>query len=379
MSATETSAEQRLDFQEMAAELEKYRQILETASDGFVTINENHEVVYMNRAAERIFGFSHEEVLGHDLNILLPPEQHANHRGYVERYSRTGRPHTQGQRIEVEAIRRSGQRFPAAIRFSSAHVGPGLLFTARIRDLSEQRDLTEQVRKSQRLAMVGQMVATVTHEIRTPLVLIGGFTAQVIKDKGISQRSRHKLTLVIDEVARLEALLNELRDISRPMKYKWREVHLNEVINKVVELMAPTLREQDVKLKVQSEKGLPALLADADRLSQVLINLINNAAQASEPHSQVTVTLSLRPGDGVLCRVIDHGAGISPENLRHILDPFFTTKDKGTGLGLPVAARIVEDHGGTLTLGSVVDQGTTAEIFLPLPLPESLRGISEHP
>lgn len=367
MDGNTPEKEHRLTFQEMAQELEKYRQILETASDGFVTVNANHEIIYLNRAAERIFGFKRQEVLGSDLDVLLPPEYVGRHRRYVERYARTGRPHIHGQRIEVEAVRRDGTRFPASLGFSAAEVGSGMLFTARIRDLSEQRGLAEKVRQSQRLAMLGRMVAMVGHEIRTPLVLIGGFASQVLKDPGLSPKSRHKLSVVLEEVARLEALLDELRDLSSPNTYQWREVDLTEVVGRVAELIRPSLGEQEIVLEIESPDDLPMVLADADRLSQVFINLISNAAQASSPGSRVLVRLELRPGDGILCRVMDQGKGISPRDLRHVMEPFYTTRDRGTGLGLPVALRIVEEHGGTLKLTSQLDQGTTAEVFLPLP------------
>lgn len=367
MDGNTAEKEKILTFQEMAQELEKYRQILETASDGFVTVNANHEIIYLNKAAERIFGFKREEVLGTDLDVLLPPEQVGRHRRYLERYVRTGRPHVQSRRIEVEAMRRDGTRFPAVLGFSVAEVGQGILFTARIRDLSTQRGLAEKVRQSQRLAMLGQMVAMVSHEIRTPLALIGGFAAQVLKDQGLGPKSRHKLSVILEEVARLENLLNELRDLSSPKSYQWRQVNLVEVIGRVSELVKPLLREQEVTLEIKSPDNLPMVLADADRLSQVFINLISNAAQASSPGAKVVIELVLRPGDGVLCRVKDQGKGISPEDLRHIMEPFYTTREKGSGLGLPVALRIVEEHGGSLNLTSHPGQGTTAEVFLPLP------------
>lgn len=366
MDGNTAEREKRLTFQEMARELDKYRRILDTASDGFVTINSAHEVVYMNAAAERIFGYPKAEVLGRDLNILMPFEHHAIHRGHIESFGLDGPPYGQGMRMEVDAVRRDGEVFPAAIQLSAAKSEQGLLFTARIRDLSTERSLADQVQKSQRLALLGEMVAMVSHEIRTPLVLIGGFTARVLKDPGLSDGSRHKLSVVIDEVARLEGILNELGDLSRPKKYRWQEVILAEVIERVVELMRPTMETRHIKLKVDAPGWLPPITADPDRLNQVFINLLTNAAQACEVGAEISVSCRDGGDAHVLCEVVDQGRGMSAEVQEHVLDPFYTTKERGSGLGLPVALRIVEEHGGRLELESHVGKGTVARVYLPL-------------
>lgn len=365
MSSGEPSQEQRLTVRELAQELEKFRQILETASDGFVTINQNHEVVYMNRAAERIFGFARQEVLGGDLDVLLPQEYRGRHRHFVERYVRTRQPRVLNHRIEVDATRRDGTRFPAAVRFSAAEVGDSLLFTARIRDMSQERDLAAKVRHSEQLALVGQMVATVTHEIRTPLALIGGFANQLLKERGLRDKSRHKLSVIVEEVARLESILKELNDLSRPQKLDWQLVDLRDVVARVVELMEPRLKQDRIRLTVDQPAEFSQVMADPNHLNQVLINLLNNALQASQAGSRLEVTLWEDP-EGAYLEVRDHGCGIKPEDRDQVMQPFFTTKKGGTGLGLPVASRIMEEHGGQLELFSEPGRGTTVRLSLPL-------------
>jgi signal transduction histidine kinase len=236
-----------------------------------------------------------------------------------------------------------------------------------MRDLSQEHDLAEQVRRSGRLAILGEMVATVTHEIRSPLALIGGFARQVAKEPGLNEKAQHKLEIIIQEVGRLESILNELGDLSRPQKYNWQEIDLGQVVAHVGELMDPQLKGQKCKLTVIRHPNLPLIMADRDRLSQVLINLLNNAMQAGEGQPQVEVEVGPNGAGGVLLEVRDQGGGILPQIKDKLFTPFFTTKEGGTGLGLPVARRIVEEHGGKIEMEDNDRGGATVRITLPGP------------
>ena len=354
----------REDLAAAAQELEKFRSIVESAELGVVTINENHEVVYLNQAAERMFGYERAEILGGDLSPLIPSEHRERHRHYVERYVRTRRSKMIGHTAELEAERKDGSRFPVSISFSMAEVGGGPLMTAIFRDLSKEAGLEQEVRQSQRLAILGEMVATVSHEIRSPLTLIGGFARQLRREDGLSDKGRDKVGIITTEVERLETILNELGDLSRPAKYNWRESDLSSVVEHVAELMEPQLGAAGAHLELVKDHQLPLVMADHDRLSQVLINLINNAVQASGDNARVEVSLQAM-GHGVKLEVRDSGPGLDPAHLEEIFTPFFTTKSGGTGLGLPVARRIIEEHGGTIELVNHDGGGAIARVILP--------------
>ncbi|MCF8033960.1 MAG: PAS domain S-box protein [Desulfarculaceae bacterium] len=354
----------REDLAQAAQELEKFRSIVESAELGVVTINEHHEVVYLNQAAEKMFGYDRVEILGGDLSPLIPSEHRQRHRHYVERYVRTRRGKLIGHTAELEAERKDGTRFPVSISFSMAEVGGGPLMTAIFRDLSKEAGLEQKVKQSQRLAILGEMVATVSHEIRSPLTLIGGFARQLEREDGLSHKGRDKVAIITKEVERLETILNELGDLSRPAKYNWRESDLSQVVEHVAELMEPQLSAAGASLELSKGDQLPRVMADHDRLSQVLINLINNAVQASGQGAEVRMSLSAN-GDGVKLEVADSGPGLDPAHLQDIFTPFFTTKSGGTGLGLPVARRIIEEHGGSIELLNGENGGAVARILLP--------------
>ena len=353
------------DVHEMALELEQYRQMVETASDAVVTINENHEIVYLNRAAERLFGYKRSEVIGGDLAVILPEEHRKNHRHYVERYIRTRKARMIGHAAEVVAERRDGSKLPMSISFSAAETGNGLIFTAIMRDLSAERNLAERVRQAESLAGLGSMVATVSHEIKTPLVLIGGFARQLEKEPDLSQNGARKLGIIISEVKRLESILNEIGDLSRPQHYNWSEVDICELAKGLMELMDPNIKKAKSRLLIICERNIPKVMGDADRLRQVLINLVTNALQASQEGSEIEIRVSRGDSEEVKLIVSDCGCGIPEEKLRDIFTPFFTTKKHGTGLGLPVARRIINEHGGQIKVESQVNRGTCFTIHLP--------------
>ncbi|CAO0823550.1 histidine kinase [Desulfarculales bacterium] len=251
------------EVQELALELDKYRQAVDTAGDAVVSINQqHHEAVYMNAAAERLFGYRREEILGGDLPPLIPQEHRQSHRHYLALCLRTGQARLMGHSAELLAQRKGGSRRPSFISFSQVNLADGSLFTAIMCDLSAELSLPQQVKQSQQLAMVGQIVATVSHEISTPLVLIGGFVRQFGEEKNMSPQDRYKLELIIQEIKRLEGLLSEVNDLLRFQRYAWQEVLLPQVVERVRELRELQLRRDGLCLRLELAQRLPRVGAD---------------------------------------------------------------------------------------------------------------------
>ena len=183
----ETEVDQRNQNQEMVI----LKNAVENTNEAFVTIDENHKVLFFNKAAEKIFGYTRKEVIGRDLNVIMSPGCSRNHREAVTRYVKTRIPGRIGHETEMSATRKNGDIFPASISFSVTEVSSKLFFTGIVRDMTETRALQEQIMHSERLAALGQLAAEITHEIKNPLMLIGGFAQQlsrVIDDKKTSRR-----------------------------------------------------------------------------------------------------------------------------------------------------------------------------------------------
>ena len=340
------------------------KQAVENAVEGFVTIDQDHQVVFFNRAAERIFGYAKDEVLGKDLGVIMSPACSADHRAAVNRYIRTGIPSRIGHETEMTAVHKSGEVFPALISFSVIELDGRRYFTGIVRDLTETRILQEQLIHSERLAALGQSVAEITHEIKNPLALIGGFARQLQRTVN-DEKGRQKLNIITDEIARLEKLLAELRDFHLISSLTLEKVDLENLLEEVLSLLKKDCGDRRVEIRLQVDEGAKYVTADPEKLKQVLLNLFKNSMDAMASGGVLTIA-ARGAGENVEIGVSDNGCGIPEADRDSIFSPFFTTKDHGTGLGLAISKRIVEQHpGGALTLESGEGKGTTFTVTLP--------------
>jgi two-component system sensor histidine kinase HydH len=222
----------------------------------------------------------------------------------------------------------------------------------------------ERLLRSERFAAVGEAAAYVSHEIKNPLMVIGGLASQVERRHSEDPASQEKLRIIQTEVKRLESFLGELRDFLRPAQPSKKEVNVNQVIREVEALMGDALEEKGVVLEERLDPNLPAVGADPNQIKQVLLNLLKNAAEATEEQGKILVSSGVQDSQ-VWFAVKDTGKGMSEDVLEKIFHPFFTTKDRGTGLGLAVINKIITDHHGTITVDSVAGQGSTFTIRIP--------------
>ncbi|MBW2062838.1 MAG: PAS domain S-box protein [Deltaproteobacteria bacterium] len=338
---------------------------VESAGEAFVTIDENHKIVFYNRAAEITFGYPSEEVMGQDLNKILGPTCPENHDQAVQRYIKAREPKLIGHASELTASRKNGETFPALISFSVAHVQDRLFFTAIVRDLTERKAIEEKVRRAEQLAALGQVVAEVTHEIKNPLMMIGGFARQLIKQAD-REEDLKKLNIITKEVSRLEALLKELNDLYLHRALSLEEVDINELLRETCALTEQSYKNKGLTV-VKDLMPAPALVkGDRGRLQQVFLNLVKNSIEAMEEKGTLLIR-SLLSEDKIEVTIADTGPGIPEEDIDKVLTPFFTTKSQGTGLGLPVSKKIVEEHqGGSFFLTSRKGRGTEVKITMPV-------------
>ena len=231
--------------------------------------------------------------------------------------------------------------------------------------------LVEKERKEHRtllqaegLAAVGKAVSEIAHDMKTPLMAIGGFANQVSRKLRHEDPNRKKLEIVVQETARLESMVKQMLDFGRPLEIQPTEISLNELVMKTVKVAEPVARKSGVELKTDLEPSLPLLLLDGPRIEQVILNLITNAVQASPAGERVLVRTHLESGE-VLLKVADRGCGITEEHRDNVFHPFFSTKKAGTGLGLGIVKKIVEAHGGDVSFQSNPEKGVTFSVRLP--------------
>ena len=218
--------------------------------------------------------------------------------------------------------------------------------------------------KSERMAVVGEMSAHMAHEIRNPLTTIGGFARAIAKGTN-PNRVQANARVVVEEVERLEKLLADTLSFTRPTPPDLKPTDMNQLIEDVFGLFKGVLLEDRVLVQKQMEPDLPGVVADPAQMKQVLLNLIQNALQAMPGGGTLRVS-TLRSEGAVEVAVADTGTGISSETINQIFDPFFTTKASGSGLGLAISRKIVEDHGGDISIESKPNTGATVTIRLPI-------------
>lgn len=230
-----------------------------------------------------------------------------------------------------------------------------------VRDVSELNNLREKLVATERMAALGEVAAKVAHEIRNPLVSVGGFAKRL--EKKLDGNLKEYAGIIAREVDRLENILREILGFVKEARLMKEKVNAGELVDDMISLMQTELRERDIK--VLKEKGeTPQLYVDANRIREALLNIFNNAVQALAIHGTITMK-TYTAGSNAVIEISDTGPGIDEKDLPFIFNPFYTTKLSGTGLGLAITKRIIEEHKGKIEVDSTRGKGTTFRVFLP--------------
>jgi len=246
----------------------------------------------------------------------------------------------------------------------------GRNFNQMVSQLRESRNEIEhlhrtQMSRAEHLATLGEMATGLAHEIRNQLAGIAGVIEIIGRDLPTTSPARSVVRDVRQEIARINHIVTDLLQTARPHPPKVRKTDLNTTVEHAVMLGRQQALAKSIEISMHKDPSLPEVEHDSDQIHQVLLNLLLNALQAISPEGKVSVTIKQLGTDAVI-EVADNGRGIAPENLPNIFRPFFTTKGDGTGLGLSLARRIVEDHQGRIDVSSTVGQWTTFMVILPL-------------
>ena len=375
---------------------DRFRSILEAAPDAVVMADRTGRIVLANRQAETMFGYPRNELLTRTIEDLVPPRLRAGHPAHRADFHANPKQRPMGVGLELFAVRKDGVEFPVEISLSPMDLDGGPVVVSTVRDVSDRKKaealLAEgrrQLAVTEKLSALGTLVAGVGHEIRTPLTYIMTRLALVdLKLKAAAVERPELAALSTDVHAqtesakqgvwRIDRIVQQLRGFSKA-QLNAAPAQLPEVVQQAAELFRAAHKGQ-CELQVTLPDDLPPTSVDRGQIQQVLINLLNNAAEAMPQGGTIQVRTHA-DGDSVVLEVEDHGVGIPAEVQKRLFDPFFTTKAEGTGLGLSVSRRIVEAHGGTLTYTTQVDVGTTFSIRIPQqtglpgtqPLPEGAR------
>lgn len=242
------------------------------------------------------------------------------------------------------------------------------------RDVGEQHALTDKLVQADKLVLLGQITAGITHEIRNPLAAVN-LNLQIIKRNLGEDSPLHKyVETALQGVDRISRIIEVTLNFSRQSMPDVKPTNINTLIPQSLELVSSVLRRKEIKVELKLDEKLPEILVDQKQIQQVFINLITNAADAIKLNGKIAIQTYLEPseqrkdGSYVVVSIADNGEGIPPDDLPKIFNPFFTRKPDGTGLGLPITQRIVYQHQGVIDVESKLGEGTTFYVKLPVPL-----------
>ena len=361
---------------ELAASLKKQEEtqvylnsILESMGSGVVAVNVSGQVTLFNRVAAATTGYTAQEVVGKSWDEIFAKENE----GGTELLSvlKTG----SGSVQDEKTIRhRDGRPVPVSFRTAQLKDNNGELLGAVevFSDVSRIKALEDEMQRTKTMAALGELSATVAHEIRNPLGAMGLWAGMLERDLEPSDPRRGTLNKIIEGLARLNKIVSNLLVYTRPVKAQLRQVNLAALLTEVVDFVQIEIERQEenvVVLKQWSADTEVYVSVDPEKLQQVVMNLCFNASQAMQNGG--TLSIAIEPSDTrnnaeyASFSVTDTGCGIDPECLGKIFDPFFTTKENGTGLGLAIVKKLVEYHSGFLEVDSQVNTGTMFRVFLP--------------
>jgi PAS domain S-box-containing protein len=341
----------------------RWRAVIESAVDGVIVIDAHGRIEAFNPAAERLFGYPEHEVAGRNVNMLMPSPYHEEHDFYLSRYLATGTAKIIGIGREVTGLRKDGTTFPLHLSVGQILVEGQYRFTGILHDLSARVLMEQRLREEAALARLGEMAAVIAHEVKNPLAGIRG--AIEIIGRRLPDASRHApvVSEILGRIDSLNEMMQDLLLFARPPKPRALPTDVVPLIVATASLLSqdPALREVDVMV----EGSAPLITADAHMLKIVFQNLLVNGAHAMDGRGRILVKVS-EMDNACHLAFVDEGPGI-PEGMREkIFTPFFTTKSRGSGLGLPTAKRLIEAHQGRISIDCPPSGGTTVHITLPL-------------
>lgn len=363
-----------------------FRTVIETAVDGIIVIDERGKMLLVNYAAERLFGYTPDEVLGHNVSMLMPEPYRSQHDGYIERYLAEGGARIIGIGREVPALRKDGSTFPMYLSVGEGWLGPMRIFLGIIHDLTERRARESEVHQLQnelqhalRLTAMGQLTSALAHELNQPLTAVMNYMNAARRGLQSSAdpaagRALELLDKAVAQTGRAGQIIRRLREFIEKKEPDRRLEDLNTSVEEAVALGLVGAADNDVEIETSLEPGLPQILFDRIQIQQVVVNLLRNGVEAlaADGTRKIAITTTRTSGGFVEIAVCDSGPGIAPDVEARLFQPFATTKTRGLGMGLSICKGIVEAHGGRIWVAPNPGGGT--QFRFRLPVPESAEG-----
>ncbi len=353
-----------------------FSSFLAISADAVIAVDDQQRIIFFNEGAERIFGYTAEEVGGKYLAMLLPERFRPTHRGHVEGFGAAhGRARLMGERQEISGLRKSGEEFPAEASIQRMEIDGHQVYAAVLRDVSARYRAEEALHEAIRAR--DDMMGIVSHDLRNPVSAVKMLARSILaeaEERALPPDVTERVDIMRQAAAQIDALIQDLLDVTRleagRLTVSAHDVEPKPLVEAALYAMRTLTESGGVTLVATYDEPLQQVHADPERVTQLLSNLVGNALKFTPAGGRVDVRV--RPyGDGVEVSVVDTGEGIPADQLPRVFDRFHQVSSRrrgsrhGAGLGLTIARGIVEAHGGTISIESAPGRGTTVYFTLP--------------
>lgn len=329
-------------------------------SDPIFTFDLDRKLIEANSAAENILGYTITELQQKEWDSIIAQEDLDLYREHFKRVS-------QGEWKEstLSMIHKDGSNRVIELKMIPIIIDHQCIGIYQItKDITESILAEERLRRSDKLAAVGLLAAGVAHEIRNPLTTLKGFVQLLMSDI-----DKHHADILLSEIDRINLIVSELLILSKPQVIKYESQNIKLILNKITSILESQATLKGIQLISEYDSNIPFINCEQNQLKQVFINLIKNAIEAMPNGGEIIINAKKINNKMISIQIIDQGMGIEEERIHKLGEPFYTTKDNGTGLGLMVCFRIIEQHGGIMNISSQKNKGTTVEVCLPIDCP----------
>ncbi len=338
---------------------QKFRKIFEGSLDGMLLWDENQRIIDVNPAGEKYLKANKYEVVGKTMRDLLIK----SHLSDEELNEVMKNLMIEGQATGTLTLTtRSGKTLH--FEYSTKQNVVSHLSLTTFRDVTEKLEMEANLHKSDTLSVIGQLAAGVAHEIRNPMTALKGFI-QLLEDSSEGKHSMY-FDVISTELNRIDAIINEFLILAKPQAIKFVEHSITQIMSETVNLLSAQAVLYNVQFLLHYDDDLPTLICEPNQLKKVFINMIKNGIEVMPSGGFITISMNQTIDNRIHISIKDEGYGIPEEKLKKLGQPFYTTKERGTGLGLMVSYRIIEEHEGTIKVESEVGKGTVFHVYLPV-------------
>ncbi|MGN7174672.1 PAS domain-containing sensor histidine kinase [Paenibacillus sp. FSL R5-0490] len=337
---------------------QKFRMIFEGALEGILLWNDQFQIVDINQSGQRMLQMSKEDLVGISLHSILNDCNITDD----ELKDQIRSIHSEGQSDgNLSITLKSGRK--KFFEFSNKlNIFSNISMTT-FKDITEKLEMEEQLRKSDTLNVIGELAAGIAHEIRNPMTALKGFIQ--LLEGSVKEDHTMYFNVITTELSRIDSIINEFLILAKPQAVKFVEKDISQIMKETVDLLSAQAVLHNVQFRTYYEQNLPRVFCESNQMKKVFINIIKNAIEVMPKGGYITVSIQKESDQKVHISIGDEGTGIPAHKIKKLGEPFYTTKERGTGLGLMVTYKIVEEHKGTIEVESKLGEGTVFHIYLP--------------